>query len=71
MKFSYDANYYPPAPSIEVRLGAPDESLIIGPIQALIDTGADVSIVPLRYIEPLGLQVDNRKYLRSQWGEPR
>lgn len=28
-------------------------------------------MVPFRYLSSLGLRVDNRKYLRSQWGEPR
>jgi predicted aspartyl protease len=71
MKFSYDIDYFPPAPSVEIRLGVPDESFTVGPLRALVDTGADVSIVPLHYIEPLSVQVDNRKYLRSQWGEHR
>jgi predicted aspartyl protease len=71
MKFSYDSNYFPPAPSVEIRLGVPDEALIIGPLPALVDTGADATIVPTHYLESLSLQVDNRKYLRSQWGERR
>ncbi len=71
MKFSYDSSFFPPAPSIEIRLGAPDASLAIGPVRAFVDTGADVSIVPIRHIEPLALQADNRKFLRSGWGERR
>lgn len=71
MKFSYDIEYFPPAPRAEIRLGVPDESLVVGPLRALVDTGADVSIVPIHYIEPLNVQVDNRKHLRSQWGERR
>jgi len=71
MKFPYDTGFFPPAPIIEIRLGIPEASLQIGPLTALVDSGADVSIVPLHYIKPLGLQVDNRKYLRSAWGERR
>ncbi len=71
MKFPYDASYLPAAPSIEIRIGAPEEPLRIGPLAALVDTGADVSIVPIRHIERLGVQVDNRKFLRSAWGEHR
>ncbi len=71
MKFPYDASYLPPAPTIEIRLGAPEAMLPVGPLNALIDTGADVCIVPIRYIEPLGVQVDNRKFLKSAWGEHR
>ncbi|HET7089983.1 MAG TPA: retroviral-like aspartic protease family protein [Anaerolineae bacterium] len=71
MRFSYDTNYFPPAPSVEISLGIPNESLAVGPLRAVVDTGADVLLVPLRYIGPLGAQIDNRKTLRSQWGEPR
>jgi len=71
MKFSYDSSFFPPAPILEIRLGAPETFLQVGPLPALVDSGADMSIVPLRYIKPLGLQVDNRKFLRSAWGERR
>ena len=71
MKFAYDTHYVPPAPHIEIRLGLPSESLAIGPLQAFVDTGADISLVPLHYIEPLQAQVENQKFLRSQWGERR
>ena len=63
MKFSYNTNYYPPAPNLEIRLGLPDESLKVGPLPALVDTGADFTIVPVEIIEPLEVQIDDRKYL--------
>ncbi|MDM8518929.1 retropepsin-like aspartic protease [Anaerolineales bacterium HSG6] len=71
MKFPYDKHYFPPAPTITVRLAPPAEPFQTTTIPALVDTGADASIVPFAYIEPLSLQADNRKYLRSQWGERR
>jgi predicted aspartyl protease len=71
MKFPYDTDYFPPAPSVEIQLSVPDESFAVGPLQALVDTGADASIVPTQYIRSLKVQVDNRKYLCSQWGERR
>ncbi len=71
MKFPYDASYLPAAPSLEIRIGAPEEPLRVGPLDALVDTGADVSIVPIRHIKLLQVQVDNRKFLRSAWGEHR
>ena len=50
MRFAYDTRrYFPPAPHIEIRLGLPDESLAVGPLQAFVDTGADVSLVPMGY----------------------
>ncbi len=71
MKFPYDTTYFPPAPTIEIRLAAPEASFPVGPLRAFVDSGADVSIVPIHFIDPLGLQVDNRKFLRSAWGERR
>jgi predicted aspartyl protease len=71
MQFKYDDGYLPPAPSLEISLAVPDEAFRIGPLQALVDTGADATLVPASHLEQLSLQVDNRKYLRSQWGEQR
>jgi predicted aspartyl protease len=71
MQFGYDESYFPPAPSLEISLAVPDEAFSIGPLQALVDTGTDVSLVPASFIAQLNIQVDNRKYLRSQWGERR
>lgn len=71
MKFPYDTDYFPPAPSVEIQLGVPGESLSIGPLTAFVDSGADATLLPVRYLRTLPVQVDNRKRLRSQWGESR
>lgn len=71
MRFAYNTRYVPPAPHLEIRLAVPDEAFRMAPLTVLVDTGADATIIPLRYIEPFGAQIDNRKYLRSQWGERR
>ena len=71
MIIPYDSGYVPSAPRLDIRVGVPDESFMEPPLKALVDTGADVTIVPARFIEPLGLQIDNRKALRSPWGERR
>jgi predicted aspartyl protease len=54
-----------------VRISAPGEPFSAGPLRALIDTGADVSIIPLRFIEPLGAQITSRRYLRGYGGSRR
>jgi predicted aspartyl protease len=69
MRSAYDSRYLPPAPCVEFRLSAPEQAFSGATLRALVDTGADATIVPFRYIRPFGLQVDNRKYLRSQFGE--
>jgi hypothetical protein len=50
MKFAYNKDYVPPAPHLEIRLAVPDETFRMAPLAVLIDTGADATIVPLRYI---------------------
>ncbi len=71
MKIGYDQTFSPPAPAMEIRLGVPDEALAVGPIPALVDTGADISLIPSRFIWQLGIPANDRKNLRSQWGETR
>jgi len=69
MRFPYDLDYFPPAPGVKIQLGMLDEAFTVGPLQALVDTGADVTLVPQHYIQLLKVQVDDRKYLRTQWDD--
>jgi len=69
VRFSYSSEYTPPAPVLEIQLALPGESFARDPLMALVDTGAEASVVPLRHIQPLGAQIDDRKYLRSPWGD--
>jgi predicted aspartyl protease len=71
MKHSYSRKLFPPAPYIEMRLGIPDESLKVGPLSALIDSGADITVVPQHYIRRLGLSIEDHGFLRGEWGERR
>ncbi|MCX6044436.1 MAG: retroviral-like aspartic protease family protein [Chloroflexi bacterium] len=71
MNFKYNADYFPAAPQVEIRLGIPDQSLKIGPLSAFVDSGADATIIPLRYIRQLDVQAEDTKFIRSQWGESR
>ncbi|MCL4836059.1 MAG: hypothetical protein KJZ86_26705 [Caldilineaceae bacterium] len=71
MRFPYDSNYFPPAPFVDIHLGPPEQSFLVGPLPAFVDSGADATIVPIRYVRLLQTQADDRKFLRSQWGEGR
>lgn len=71
VKFSYNQRYFPPLPIVEIKLGSPGEALSTDLYQAMIDTGADISLIPIAYISPLQSQVDDYRYLRSHWGEHR
>ena len=67
--YPYSQRYAPPMPAIEVALGAPETGCSLGPLTAILDTGADISIVPRAYLAQLRAPVVGAGYLRSPWGE--
>lgn len=71
MKFAYSNDYYPPAPIAEVSLIAVAESLRVGPFTALIDSGADGTIVPVAYLHEILAPPTEETIMRSHWGEGR
>jgi predicted aspartyl protease len=70
VKTPYSQSYVPPAPVIEVWLAAPGTAGTAGPFTALIDTGADASVVPKSILLTLGAPSLFEAQLRSPWGEP-
>lgn len=71
MNFKYNADYFPPAPYIELHLAVPDRAFAVGPLPAFVDSGADATIVPYLHMKALPIKPTDRKWLRSQWGERR
>lgn len=71
MKIAYLSQYSPPFPSLAIHLGYPEESLRLGPLDALVDTGADGTLVPLALLDELNAPLVDQIRLRSQWGEVR
>ncbi len=67
--YPYSQRYTPPMPAIEVALGAPEAGCSLGPLTAIVDTGADISIVPREYLTQLRAPVVGAGHLRSPWGE--
>jgi len=70
VKTPYSQGYAPPAAIIEVSLAAPGATQIAGPFAALIDTGADASLVPKSILLSLRAPSLFEAHLRSPWGEP-
>jgi predicted aspartyl protease len=56
-------------PAIEIALGAPEAGCSLGPLLAILDTGADITMVPKTYLAQLRAPVVSAGYLRSPWGE--
>lgn len=67
--FPHHTGYYPPIPCLEVRLRAPDSSQSQGPIRAIVDTGADITLVSQSVLDRIAAPEVDEVRLRSHWGE--
>jgi predicted aspartyl protease len=67
----YSNDYFPAAPVVEIRLGAPGAEVTLGPIESLVDTGADATLIPMSYLNQVGARKVDRASVRSHWGERR
>ena len=71
MKFAYSRNYLPAAPILEVTFVAAAENRRAGPLVGIVDSGADGTLVPLRYLTEIQAPPTSEMVVRSQWGERR
>ena len=71
MNFAYSDDFDPPAPIAEVLLITAAESLRAGPFPALMDSGADGTVVPIAYLQEILAPPTVEMVMRSQWGEGR
>jgi predicted aspartyl protease len=69
MKYSYHRNYQPPFSIVQIVLHNPEEGLSIAVNNALVDTGADTTLVPIGYLQQIQAPVLKRTRIRSHWGE--
>jgi predicted aspartyl protease len=69
MSYPYSQSYYPSAPVIEVTFITAAENLQVGPLPALLDSGADGTIVPINYLNEIQAPSTVEMTIRSQWGE--
>ena len=53
---SYDASHFdPPAPVARVTLRNPQSGATVADVLLLVDTGADITLLPRTAVEPLGV----------------
>lgn len=69
----YDAeNFDPPAPVAYVTLRNPATGASLSDVPMLIDTGADVTMLPREYVERLGIEAKKNAYeVQGFDGEPK
>jgi len=69
----YDSeNFNPPAPVAYVTLRHPATGISLSNVPMLIDTGADVTLLPRAFVEHLGIKPEEKVYeIRGFDGEPK
>ena len=71
MPTPYQQDRFPYAPVLPVRLSAPHEAAYAVSFSALIDTGADFTLVPLAWLVQIDAPESRYAYLRGLWSEQR
>ena len=69
MSYPYLDTHYPPIPALEIRMGYPGGTLDLGPLMAIVDTGADGTLVPQWLIDEIEAPFIDDVRIRSHWGE--
>lgn len=65
----YSSEYSPAMPICQVYLGPIGEEATIGPLEGIVDTGSDITIIPTALLKQIGLTPLARRRARSIWGE--
>lgn len=69
--YEYSADYAPAAPVCPVYLGAGGRDATFGPFPALVDTGADLCVVPLSLLRRIGAPSIGHGRARTIWDTSR
>lgn len=60
--YDYDRSYNPSIPIVEIKIGQSWTTPLL-PLTALVDSGADVTIIPLRYLRQVGARRERKSWL--------
>ncbi|MEM7539500.1 MAG: retroviral-like aspartic protease family protein [Chloroflexota bacterium] len=55
--FDYNSEYFPSAPTVEVEIFAPETPENTLTLTALVDSGSDGTIIPLKILKQIGAEV--------------
>ena len=70
-KFSYDQSFSPPAPVLPIKIQNPWSGLTIDrPLVGILDTGADMTVLPNEAVERLGLPRRGTMSVRGHGDRP-
>ena len=66
--YSYDTTYRPPMPVVDVQFQSPGRTLLMQTFSALLDSGADGTLIPLDVLEASGARCVGEARLRGITG---
>ena len=70
-QFNYNVSQSPAQPIMEITLISPESGRAASALEAVIDSGADASLVPVHILQPLAPPLSETRRVRSLWGEKR
>lgn len=65
--YQYDAEYDPTMPVIDIEIGRAMVEVSL-PLKALIDSGADATMIPIHYLQQIHARRSRKKWMRSTTG---
>lgn len=66
--YNYNSDYSPSMPTVELSIGLPAVETVID-VEGIVDSGADATIVPVRYLLEIEARRSRKAIMRSITGE--
>ncbi|HEY1409731.1 MAG TPA: hypothetical protein VF434_12370 [Promineifilum sp.] len=66
--FGYDTTYYPSIPVVELGIG-PALGETVMALSAVVDSGADATLVPIHFLEQIGARRSRKAWMRGTTGD--
>ncbi len=68
MKQPYTNRYISPAPALEIEIIDVTSQHSTGPFNALVDTGTDMTAVPIAILEQITAPFSRTAFVQAHWG---
>lgn len=69
VRFPHSRRFRPPLPTLTVALRSPtDEGGRTEPLECLVDTGADITSIPIQYLNAINAPMLDEVRITSHWG---
>ncbi len=65
--YNYDSDYHPPMPMVELAIGLPLSETTLE-VRAIVDSGADATIIPVRTLQEVGAHRSRKAVMRGVTG---